>query len=63
MKLVFRTTPTSNEQRTLTKPANNVSPFLYSIGSNTNINAGNFSGSMLDRIRTSGEPCGSCGGR
>jgi len=64
MKLVFRTTPSLDQQRI--SQVNRSSPFLLSGGSGTiNGNANNISfvGSIFDRIRTSGAPCGSCGGR
>ena len=61
MKLVFRTT---------TKPfSNNIQPppSVFSNNSVKNTNALltkiTFAGNMIDRVKHSGEPCGSCGGR
>jgi hypothetical protein len=62
MKLVFRTT---------TKPFSNTvqqPPTVFSSNSSIkNLNALltklSFAGNMIDRVKSSGEPCGSCGGR
>lgn len=66
MKLVFRTTQS--------KPVIPLSKLPSTFINNGNNNSGNnslarlethlsFSGSMINRIQSSGAPCGSCGGR
>ena len=61
MKLVFRITP----PRLIHIPA--PQPPIFSPDFKTTPNALltrlSFSGNMIDRIKTNGEPCGSCGGR
>jgi hypothetical protein len=52
MKLVFRTTPPKQVQI----PARQPPIIFYTTRSS-------FSGNMLDRIKSNGQPCGSCGGR
>ena len=58
MKLVFRTTP----DRTI-NPINRIVSPLGSNNKISTISQLTFAGSIFDRIRTSGAPCGSCGGR
>jgi hypothetical protein len=60
MKLIFSTTP-----QIIHRPVNKPSPFIKN--KNNSINALetqlSFSGSMIERVRYSDKPCGSCGGR
>jgi hypothetical protein len=60
MRLVFRITPPRNVQ----PPA--PQPLIYSPDFKTPtalLTRLSFGGNMLDRVKPSGEPCGSCGGR
>jgi hypothetical protein len=64
MKLVFRTTHTRSIQNP--SPPSPPKPSVF-FSTNSYENALEtrwaFGGNMLDRVRYSGKPCGSCGGR
>jgi len=59
MKLVFRITQSKNINISVQQP-----PIIFSsTSSNALLTKLTFSGNMIDRVKPSGEPCGSCGGR
>jgi len=62
MKLVFRTTPQKSVQIPAPQPPVFFSPNSMKTSSDI-LTRLSFSGNMIDRIKSSGEPCGSCGGR
>jgi len=58
MKMIFRTTPT----KTIQPPTKSPTTILI-FKQNSIESRWILGGNMIDRIRSSGEPCGSCGGR